>query len=97
MSLRAAFPNSHMSDPASSEAIDKVEEKLGVKFPPALRALYLECDGFREPKGNVKYLLSLTNDDFIGSLIKTTQMHCVISLKRQCRMRKTKVYYCHYI
>lgn len=74
MSLRAAFPNSHLSDPASSEAIDKVEEKLGVKFPPALRALYLECDGFREPKGNAKYLLSLTNDDFIGSLIKTTQM-----------------------
>lgn len=73
MSLRVAFPKEMLSEPASSKAINEAEELLGVKFPPTLRALYRECDGFREPKGNSKYLLSLTNDDFIGSLLKITQ------------------------
>ena len=35
--------------------------------------LYLECDGFREDKGNAKYLFSLTHEDFIGSLVSITK------------------------
>ena len=50
-----------------------VEADLGVRLPEQLRRLYLECDGFREDRGNAKYLLSLTEEDFIGSLIRTTR------------------------
>jgi hypothetical protein len=73
MSLKTIFPSATLNDPAQPNEIDKVERALGIKFPSALRELYLECDGFREPTGNAKYLLSLTNDDFIGSLVETTR------------------------
>ncbi len=62
-----------MGSPAQTDEIERAEIDLGVSFPNALRELYLECDGFREPKGNAKYLLSLANEDFIGSLIETTR------------------------
>lgn len=73
MSLKAIIPNARQADPASCDEVHEVERQLGIKLPRALRELYLECDGFREPKGNAKYLLSLTNDDFIGSLFETTR------------------------
>lgn len=50
-----------------------VEEQLGARLPEQLRCLYFECDGFREDKGNAKYLISLRDEDFIGSLLSTTQ------------------------
>ena len=73
MSLRVLFPGARFSPPARADQIDAVEATLGVVLPEQLRNLYLECDGFREPKGNAKYLLSLTNEDFIGSLVSTTK------------------------
>lgn len=73
--LREIFPRGRFAAPATSEAISSAEATLGVRFPAQLRALYLECDGFREDRGNAKYLLSLTEEDFIGSLITATQFH----------------------
>ena len=35
--------------------------------------MYLECDGFRESQGNAKYLLSLSDDDGVGSLLSSTR------------------------
>lgn len=59
MRLAEAFPTGRFSPPATPEAIAAAEMQLAVQFPPKLRDLYLECDGFREPKGNAKYLLPL--------------------------------------
>jgi len=73
MSLKATIPNAILGDPAQPDEIDRAECALGVRFPSILRELYLACDGFREPKGNAKYLLSLADEDFIGSLIETTR------------------------
>lgn len=73
MSLKATIPDAIMGNPAQPDEIEKAESVLGIRFPDALREVYLECDGFREPKGNAKYLLSLANEDFIGSLIETTR------------------------
>ena len=73
--LREIFPQGRFASPATNEAISSAEAALGVRFPAQLRALYLECDGFREDRGNAKYLLSLTEEDFIGSLISTTRFH----------------------
>ena len=36
--------------------------------------LYLECNGFREDRGNAKYLLSLREEDYVGSLLTITRM-----------------------
>ena len=44
-----------------------------MRLPEQLRSLFFECDGFREPRTNAKYLLSLTDYDFVGSLLTTTQ------------------------
>jgi hypothetical protein len=71
--LRQLFPNGRFSPAASLTQIEFVETDLGVRLPEQLRQLYLQCDGFREDRGNAKYLLSLTEDDFIGSLLRTTR------------------------
>ena len=34
------------NEPATTEQIQSVEESLEIRFPPALRELYLQCDGF---------------------------------------------------
>lgn len=73
MSVKATIPNARTSEPATMNEIREAETLLGVNFPEPLRDLYLECDGFREPKGNAKYLLSLTEEDFIGSLVNTAR------------------------
>ncbi len=71
--LRMLFPNVRFSPPATEAAIVDAESQLGVQLPTQLRALYLICDGFREDKGNAKYLFSLTDEDFIGSLVSITK------------------------
>jgi SMI1 / KNR4 family (SUKH-1) len=73
MSLRDLFPLGRFSSPATEATIVSVEEQLGTRLPEQLRRLYFECDGFREDKGNAKYLLSLRDEDFIGSLLSTTK------------------------
>jgi hypothetical protein len=67
------FPDARFSQPASAEQIAAVENSLSVVFPDCLRDLYLECDGFRESKGNAKYLLSLKTKDTVGSLVSVTR------------------------
>lgn len=57
--LREAFPDGRFNPGADFEAIAKVEESLGVALPLALKTLYLESDGFREPRGNSLYLMPL--------------------------------------
>jgi SMI1 / KNR4 family (SUKH-1) len=71
--LKTLFPDGRFSPPATEAAIDDAESQLGVQIPSQLRSLYLICDGFREDKGNAKYLFSLTNEDFIGSLVTVTR------------------------
>lgn len=71
--LKQLFPHARFSAPAASEAIVAAESALGVCLPDPLRGFYLECDGFREDKGNAKYLLSLIEDDFVGSVVKITR------------------------
>ncbi len=71
--LKQLFPFGKFGPAATQEKIAAVESALSVRFPEQLRALYHECDGFREDKGNAKYLLSLTDDDFIGSLKSMTE------------------------
>src|SRR5438874_13718412 len=71
--LKATFPNGRFAPPATEKQIDGVESILGVPFPEQLRVLYRECNGFREDRGNAMYLLSLTDEDFIGSLITLTR------------------------
>jgi len=71
--IKEVFPNALFRSPATEEQIAAVEFTLNVKFPEQLRTLYRECDGFREDKGNAKYLLSLTEDDSIGSLKSMTE------------------------
>lgn len=71
--LNYLFPHGRFSPPATEDQIVAVETDLGLVLPRQLRDLYLECDGFREDRGNTKYLLSLTDDDVIGSLVKTTR------------------------
>lgn len=72
--LKDLFPQWHFSPPASAQAIADVEATLNVSFPEELRALYSEADGIRESVGNAKYLLSLMNEDSIGSLVTTTRL-----------------------
>ena len=71
MSVRDAFPNATLPEPASLDEICEVESQLQVKFPQSLKDLYLECDGFREPKGNSQNLLSLRKGT--SSLFETTR------------------------
>ncbi len=73
MSLRALFPLGHFSPPATEATVLSVEAELGMRLPEQLRRLYFECDGFREDTGNAKYLLSLRDEDFIGSLLSITK------------------------
>ena len=72
MKLREAFPGGRFSPPATEYSLQHAEALLRVKLPAPLREVYLECDGFREPLGNAKYLLSLTGEDFTGSLVSLT-------------------------
>ena len=71
--IRQVFPEGSFGPAATDDQIATVEQALGIKFPDQLRALYLQRDGFREDKGNSKYLLSLVEEDFIGSLKSTTE------------------------
>ena len=71
--LTKLFPHARFGPPATDEQIANVESSLGVKFPEQLRNLYQQCDGFREDKGNAKYLFSLTEEDSIGSLKSITE------------------------
>lgn len=71
--LKEAFPIGKFGAAATEEQINAVETALKVRFPAQLRALYNECDGFREDVGNAKYLLSLTDEDFVGSLRSITE------------------------
>ena len=73
MSLKAMFPEGRFSPAARETEIVAVETELGVRLPEQLRALYLQCDGFREPIGNAKYLLSLTANDGMWSLMAATK------------------------
>ena len=59
MTLAGLFPGGSFCRPAALEEIEAVEGELGVRFPEQLRALYFECDGFREPKGDAQYLFPL--------------------------------------
>ncbi|MGL4234879.1 SMI1/KNR4 family protein [Tabrizicola sp.] len=71
MLLRTFFPDGRFSRPATAQEIDGAERTIGAKLPEQLRRLYLECDGFREPRGNAEYLLSLSEVDTTGSLTRT--------------------------
>ena len=71
--LRAAFPNGRFAPPATEATITAAEAAIGVHLPEPLRRLYLICDGFREDRGNAKYLLSLLDEDYIGSLVTVTR------------------------
>jgi SMI1 / KNR4 family (SUKH-1) len=71
--LKELFPHARFSSPATEDAISEADSALGIRLPDQLRVLYLECDGFREDKGNAKYLFSLTHEDFIGSLVSITK------------------------
>lgn len=71
--LKTLFPNCRFSPPATEAAIVDAESQLGVQIPRQLRQLYLICDGFREDKGNAKYLFSLVDEDYIGSLVSITK------------------------
>lgn len=71
--LRTLFPNARFSPPATEAAIADAESQLGTQLPVQLRDLYRICDGFREDKGNAKYLFSLTDADFTGSLVSITK------------------------
>ena len=71
--LKKLFPHGTFSPAATDNQITAVESALSIKFPEQLRNLYRQCDGFREDKGNAKYLFSLTEDDFIGSLKSITE------------------------
>ena len=71
--LRQLFPNARFARPATESAMTTAEAALGVRLPEQLRRLYADCDGFREDRGNAKYLLSLVDEDFIGSLVAVTR------------------------
>jgi hypothetical protein len=71
--LKQLFPLGTFALAATEEQIAAVETALRVRFPEQLRSLYYECDGFREEKGNAKYLLSLTDQDFVDSLESITR------------------------
>lgn len=73
--LKDKFPEFRYKEPASEAAIQKVEKSLRFQFPSQLRAMYLETDGFRENLGNSKYLLSLADEDGIGSVTGVTRAH----------------------
>ena len=73
--LRRLFPGGRFGAPAGEGEIAAVEGQLGVRLPEQLRWLYRECDGFREDCGNAKYLLSLTEEDTIGSLLTLTRFY----------------------
>ncbi|AKF03948.1 SMI1/KNR4 family protein [Sandaracinus amylolyticus] len=75
MSIQALFPRARLAPPATEQAIAAAEATLGVRFPAQLRRFYLECDGFREDRGNAKYLLSLAEPDSVGSLVATTRFY----------------------
>ncbi|OYW41850.1 MAG: hypothetical protein B7Z10_08750 [Rhodobacterales bacterium 32-66-7] len=72
MLLKTHFPGGRFSSPATELEIEQAEREIGVRLPDQLRQLYLECNGFREPRGHAQYLFSLTEEDGIGSLVRTT-------------------------
>ena len=73
--LREVFPTGRFGAPAGEGEIAAVEAQLEVRVPEPLRRLYRQCDGFREDRGNAKYLLSLTEEDTIGSLLTQTRFY----------------------
>ena len=70
--LRAVFPNGRFSPPATEASVASAEAMLGIWLPESLRQLYFVCDGFREDRGNAKYLFSLMEQDVVGSLVSIT-------------------------
>jgi hypothetical protein len=88
--LRELFPNGRFSAAATEVQIESVEADLGVRLPEQLRRLYFECDGFREDRGNAKYLLSLTEEDFIGSNPDDAldAFNCVFAQRSWGRLRR---------
>lgn len=58
--LRQAFPNGRFNEPASMADIALAEAELGAALPLELKDLYVEANGFREPKGNAQYLSPLS-------------------------------------
>lgn len=73
MSLQEIFPHARFSPPATEDTIAKAESTLEMKLPEVLRDIYLQCDGFREDRGNAKYLFSLLDEDFVGLLVTMTK------------------------
>lgn len=73
--LLQRFPKFQFRAPAPEALIRRAEAKLRVSLPKELRDLYLEADGFREHIGNSKYLLSLFDEDKVGSLVTVTKSH----------------------
>jgi hypothetical protein len=71
--LKLLFPKAKFWPPANSETIAAAEAALRLTLPGPLRALYHECNGLREDKGNAKYLLSLLEEDHVGSLVTITK------------------------
>ena len=71
--LRAVFPNGRFSPPATEASVASAEAMLGIRLPESLRQLYFVCDGFREDRGNAKYLFSLTEQVVVGSLVSITK------------------------
>jgi hypothetical protein len=57
--LRDAFPDGRFGEPASATDISAAEAELGVTLPNGLKELYLETNGFREPRGGAQYLSPL--------------------------------------
>jgi hypothetical protein len=55
MKLNDAVPDA-LLEPAAPELIELAERELGLVFPTALRAIYLECNGMREPLGQAHYV-----------------------------------------
>lgn len=68
MKLREVFKEGVFYPPASDALIQRAEARLGVKIPESIASLLRDSNGFREGVGNAKYLLSLANEDTIGSI-----------------------------
>lgn len=71
MLIKDVFPKAHLEPPATESDIAAAEESIGIRLPEQLRKLYLECNGFREDKGNAQYLFPLAAGD--SSLVRITK------------------------
>jgi hypothetical protein len=69
--LKRVVRGTSLGPPASEAAIASAEATLAIRLPDQLRRLYLECDGFRENKGNAEFLFRLDEGD--SSLVRITE------------------------